>query len=138
MINIILLLLLSCFGYCVFIGVIIFHIVKKNKGYIIVTVIAFCMLALLFIHDFPYYQDLAQQETTVIVAEYTKFQSSNTKPGTRMLFFKNEDGQEFSLYIPTITRAVAKMETGKTYEVEFFNNSKVIKEYILVNDMDQQ
>ena len=94
------------------------------------------MLAWLIVSDLPYYKDLTTKDTTVIVAEYVKFQSSNTLPGTRMLIFINEHGQEISLYIPTITRAVAKMETGRTYEVEFFNNSKVIKEYVLVNYMD--
>lgn len=137
MTNIWLLLAISIVAYIIIIGFIIFNFIKKGKWYIIINLCMCLMLAWLIVSDYPYYKDLTAKETTVIVAEYVKFQSSNTRPGTRMLVFVNENGQKFSLYIPTVTRAVAKMEIGKTYEIEYFNNSKVIKEYILVNDMDQ-
>lgn len=136
MTNIWLLLAISFVAYIIIIGFIIFNFIKKGKWYIVINLCMGFMLAWLIVSDLPYYKDLTTKDTTVIVAEYVKFQSSNTLPGTRMLIFINEHGQEISLYIPTITRAVAKMETGRTYEVEFFNNSKVIKEYVLVNYMD--
>ena len=137
MTNIWLLLSISFGAYITLIGVIIYNFIKKGKWYIITNIIAGFMLVFIMVSDLPYYKDLTEKNTTVVVAEYVKFQNTNTLYGTHMLFFTNEHGQEFSLYIPKVTRTVGKMKIGKTYEIQYFNNSKVIKEYILVDDVDQ-
>lgn len=50
---------------------------------------------------------------------------------TRKAYFEGETGR-FYVYVPVFTRDIAKLEVGKTYEIEYFCNSHVIKEYKLL------
>lgn len=131
MINIVLLLLITIVAHSGFIGTIIYQFARKPDYYVLK--ILFCMVCIifLFVYDLPYLRDIVEQETTVTVVEYIDFQSSNTRPGSRKLFFENKNGR-ISLVTPTITRTVAQLEPGKTYEIEYFNHSKVIKSYKLI------
>lgn len=102
----------------------------KNIWYIFGTVViasvVFCLLS-----DIPYMKDIAKKETTEVIAVYVEYQTGNVHPGARRLFFENEDC-EFNLLAPVITKEHVKMEAGRTYKVEYFDNSKVIKNYELI------
>ena len=129
--NLWLLLLPALFVYTGGIGTIIYEIVKRPRYHRLKIVFLVGVLMLYAILDIPLYKDIAKQETQIVIAEYVKFQSSNTLPGTRKVFFENEQGQ-LGLYVPTITRDVGKLQEGKTYEIEYFTNRKVIKTYKLL------
>lgn len=129
--NIWLLLFITGIAYVGFIGTILYECLKKVDGSIIKVIFCTICIVVLLVFDFPYIQDLTKQETTIITAEYVNYQPSNTRPGTRKLFFQTADGR-ISLLIPTVTRAVSELEPGKIYEIEFFNNCRVIKSYKLI------
>ena len=117
------------------IGFVIYLCITKPDYYIIKSLFIICLAIFFAITDIPYMKDVIEQETTTIIAEYHHFQPSNTPPGTRKLFFESQDG-ELWLLATTISRTVAYMEEGKTYEIEYFNNSKVIKEYKRIWDTE--
>ena len=110
-------------------AVIIF--VKKEKYYILIDLILIATVVFCLISDIPYMKDLAKQETTEVIAVYVEYQTGNVHPGARRLFFENENN-EFNLLAPVITKEHVKMEVGKTYKIEYFDNSKVIKNYELI------
>ena len=113
------------------IGCIAYHIIKKPKYHLLKTLFFVCALVFLIATDIPCYKDLSENETRIVEAEYVKFQSGSELPCARKVFFEDENGQH-SFYVPSFTRDVAEMETGKTYEVEYFYNSRIIKEYRVV------
>ena len=76
-------------------------------------------------------KDLAKQETTEVIAVYVEYQTGNVHPGARRLFFENENN-EFNLLASVIKKEHVKMKVGKTYKIEYFDNSKVIKNYELI------
>ena len=129
--NILYVLIPSFIAYAGFIGAIVSEIIKKNKYFRLKIVVFFSLIVALLIFDFPIYKDMIDKNTNTVIAEYVQFQSSNTLPCTRKAFFKSENG-EFYVYVPIFTRDIAKIEIGKTYEVEYFCNSRVIKEYNLI------
>ena len=129
--NLWLVLIPSIFIYLCLIGPLVYHIVKKPKYYLPKAIFFACALIFLIATDVPCYKDLCENETRTVEAEYVKFQTGSPVPYTRKAFFEGEDGRIY-VYVPTLTRDVAKMEMGKTYEVEYFCNSRVIKEYRLV------
>ena len=119
-----------CFSV-VFVGVIIYHIICKPDYHILKTIAFVCMIIVMLFFDIPYFQDMAEGETTVVIAKYVDFQSSNTRVGTRKVFFV-KDGRQFELFVPGLARDVAKLQEGKVYEIEYFNNSQLIKSYRLI------
>ena len=110
-------------------AVIIF--VKKEKYYILIDLILIVTVVFCLISDIPYMKDLAKQETTEVIAVYVEYQTGNVHPGARRLFFENENN-EFNLLASVITKEHVKMKVGKTYKIEYFDNSKVIKNYELI------
>ena len=72
-----------------------------------------------------------KKETAEVIAVYVEYQTGNVHPGARRLFFENGE-DEFNLLAPIITKEHVKMEVGKTYKIEYFDNSKVIKDYELI------
>ncbi len=129
--NVLLVLAPSFITCLIFIAIIFYEIIKKSKYHILRIVAFFCMIIYMIITDVPFYKDIIEQETQTVTAEYVKFQSSNTYPGTRKVFFDSKSGQ-ISMFVPSFTRDVAKLKAGETYEVEYFCNSYVIKSYKLV------
>jgi hypothetical protein len=109
-------------------AVIIF--VKKEKHYILIDLILIAIVVFCLILDIPYIKDIAKQETTEVVAVYVKYQTGNVHPGARRLFFENEE--EFNLLAPIMTKEHVKMEVGKIYKIEYFDNSRIIKSYELI------
>lgn len=122
---------ITIFVIVVSIGFVIYALVTKTDYYILKSLFIIGIAIFFAITDIPYMKDVIEQETTTIIVEYHHFQPSNTRPGTRTLFFESQNG-ELRLLATTISRTVAYMEEGKTYEIEYFNNSKVIKEYRLI------
>ena len=124
------------FGIVVIVAVIlliaaILIFIRRKKYYVLSGIFVLAMAAVLLVLDIPYIKDLAQQETTEVVAVYVKYQTGNVDPGAKRLFFKNGKN-EFDLLAPTITKDCVKMKVGKKYKIEYFNNSKVIKKYELI------
>lgn len=129
--TILLVLIPSFIGYACSIGAVIYQIVKKPNYFGLKIFIFVGILVFLFVSDMPCYRDLSEKNTNIVTAEYIKFQSSNTLPCTRKAFFRSETGR-FYVYIPIFTRDISKLESGKTYEIEYFNNSHIIKEFRLI------
>ena len=111
--------------------VIICDAVNKVNYRCLKSIFMVCLMAFIAISYTPHYKDISQKQTEKVVAEYVRFQSSSTLPATHKAFFENESGK-FSVYVPVYTRDIAKMEIGAVYEIEYFCNSHVIKEYKLL------
>ena len=105
--------------------------IKKEKYYILIDLIIIATVVFCLISDIPYMKDIANKETTEVIAVYVEYQTGNVHPGARRLFFENGE-DEFNLLAPIITKEHVKMEVGKTYKIEYFDNSKVIKDYELI------
>lgn len=129
--NILLVLIPSFIAYACAIGAIVYEFIKKSNYHWLKIIFFAGIMLFLVISDIPCYKDISEKETKKVVAEYVKFQSSNTLPCTRKAFFKSE-GDQIYVYVPIFTHDIAKMEIGKTYQVEYFCNSHVIKEYKLL------
>lgn len=129
--NIFLILIPSFFVCACAIGNIIYHIVKKPKYYLAKTLFLVAVLVALLMLEFPLYMDIFANNTTTVTAEYVGYQSSNTELGTYKAFFEGRGGR-FYVYIPMYTWDITKMEEGKIYEIEYFDNSCVMKEYKLI------
>lgn len=110
-------------------AVIIF--IKKEKYYILIDLIIVATVFFCLISDIPYMKDIAKNETTEVIAVYVEYQTGNVHPGARRLFFQNKD-DKFNLLAPIVTKECVKMDIGKTYKIEYFENSKVIKNFELV------
>lgn len=111
----------------------IIFFVRKEKYYILINLILMSVMVFCLISDIPYMKDILKQETTEVIAVYVKYQTGNVHPGARRLFFENEE-DEFNLLAPIITKEHVKMEVGKTYKIEYFDNSRVIKNYELIEE----
>lgn len=129
--NIIIVLIPSFIAYIGCIGAIVYESIKKSNYQLLKICVFVGILLFLLITDIPCYKDVFEKNTTTVTAEYVEFQASNTLPCTRKAFFKSETGQ-FFVYVPIFTRDIAKMEVGKTYEITYFNNSHIIKEFRLI------
>ena len=128
--NIWLALIPTIFVFIVSTGVIIYQIICKPNYYILKIIAFVCMAVAMFIFSMPYFQDIAEDKTTVVVAEYRGFEH-NSKVGTRKVRF-TENGIIFDLFVPGYGRDVAKLQEGQVYEIEYYNNSKIIKSYKLI------
>lgn len=110
------------------IAIIIYLCIKKEKYWFIsMLFVAFIAIGC-FIGNIPYIKDFIEQETTTVVAEFTDFSRPSTKSTKHILYFETEDG-ELILEAPVGARMPIALKEGKIYEIEYYNNSKVIKEY---------
>ncbi|MBR3845453.1 MAG: hypothetical protein IKM40_02615 [Clostridia bacterium] len=108
------------------IAIVVYESIKKGDEYIF-KIIAFSLGVILMVFvNIPYFQDAIENETTNVIAEYVKYQPGRL--GTQRLFFVS-DKKEIKLEDLLINRPVAHLEEGKIYEIEYYNNSKLIKEY---------
>ena len=98
------------------IGIIVYEFVTKKKEYI--PKVIFCLLCIAFlIYDStPSFQDVIEQETTTVIAEYIRYENGSI--GMKRLCFEGDMGK-ISLEAPIITRPVANLEEGKIYEIEY-------------------
>lgn len=101
---------------------------KKGNHYVVETIFLIFFALGVAVVGFPYFQDLCEQETSTIVGEYVKHDSGRL---SQWIYISSEEG-EIELQRSVVIRPVAHFEKGKTYEIEYFNNSKVIKEYKLI------
>ncbi|MBQ9735221.1 MAG: hypothetical protein IJV96_00360 [Clostridia bacterium] len=129
--NIFLVFSVTFVCYAVFIGIIVHDVIKKPKFYVLRILFLIGLIVLLTILEIPIYKDMFLQKTHTVVAEYVSYQSSNTLPATQKAFFEGEGGRLY-VYIPIYTRDITNLEAGKVYEVEYFYNSHIIKEYKLL------
>ena len=128
--NILLVLIPVFIAYAGLIGAMLYEIIKRPKCFGIRAIVFAGLIVTLSILEIPLYRDMIEKGTKTVVAEYVEFQS-NSLPGTRKAYFKGNNGR-FHVYVPIYTRDIAKLEVGKTYEVEYFCYSQVIKEYKLL------
>ena len=105
---------ITIFVVVVSIGFVIYAFVTKTDYYILKSLFIIGLAIFFTITDIPYMEDVIEQETTTIIAEYHHFQPSNTRPGTRTLFFESQNG-ELRLLATTISRTVAYMEVIAFY-----------------------
>ena len=118
------------FVFIVSIGVVIYQFICKPDYYVLKSIAFVCIAAVMFIFSIPYFQDLTENKTTVVVAEYKCFEH-NSKVGTRKVLFV-KDGRTIELFVPGYARDVAKLQECQIYEIEYFDNSKVVKSYELI------
>ena len=129
--NILLVLVPTFLAYAGFIGAIVCEIIKKPKYFVLKTISFVGCIVLLSVFAFPLYKDMARKTTYTVEAEYVDYQASNTIPGSFKAYFEGDAGR-FHVYIPVYTRDITKLEAGKTYEIEYFRQSRIIKEYKLI------
>ena len=108
------------------IAIVVYESITKGDEYIF-KIIAFSLVAIFLVSvNIPYFQDAIENETTIVIAEYVKYQPGRL--GTQILFFVSDE-KEIKLEDLLINRPVALLEEGAIYEIEYYNNSKLIKEY---------
>ena len=122
---------ISVFAFIVLIIAGIIFYIRKDKYYILSEIIIIAMLIFLLVDSAPYIKDITKHETTEITAVYVEYQKGSVDPGAWRLIFENEE-DEFNLLAPVITKDCVKMKVGKTYKIEYFDNSRVIKNYELI------
>ena len=105
--------------------------VKKEKYYIFSEIVIIALVLFCLISDIPYIKDISNQKTIEVTAVYVEYQRGNVHPGARRLVFENEE-DTLNLLAPIITKDHVKMEPGKSYKIEYYINSKVIKDYTLI------
>lgn len=105
--------------------------IKKYKYYILSEIIIIAMLIFLAVDSIPYVKDTIKQETTEITAVYVEYQKGNVDPGAWRLIFENEK-ETYKIISPIITKNHVKLEVDKTYKIEYFKNTEIIKNFILV------
>lgn len=111
------------------IAIVVYESITKGDEYIL-KIIAFSLVAIFLVFvNIPYFQDTIENETTIVIAEYVKYQPGRL--GTQRLFFVSDE-KEIELEDLLINRPVALLEKGAVYEIEYYNNSKLIKEYKLI------
>ncbi len=119
----------------VWIGVIIVGIyitVTKEKGYIIWDLLLAVFFVYTFIVDIPYLQDLMYQETEEIIGVYDCYQKRNVGALNAFKLHFEIGDEEIELIAPRWAFIVPNMEEGRAYRVIFFKNTKVIKEFHLI------
>ena len=124
------------FGISVFtfIGLIIIGIIfyiRKDKYYILSEIIIIAMLIFLLVDSAPYIKDITQHETTEITAVYVEYQKGSVDPGAWILIFENENGT-YKIISPIITKNHVKLEVDKTYKIEYYKNTEIIKNFTVV------
>ena len=122
---------ISVFAFIVLIIAGIIFFIRKDKHYILTEIIIVVMLLFLLVDSIPFIKDLTMHETTEITAVYVEYQKGSVDPGAWRLIFENENGT-YKIISPIITKIHVKLEVGKTYKIEYFDNSKIIKKYTLI------
>lgn len=105
--------------------------IKKEKYYIITEIIFFLFLLYVLEDSVRFIKDITNQETTEIIAVYERNVRGSGYPGARILVFQ-DGGKTYKIMSPRITKIHMKMEVGKTYKIEYFDNTEIIKNYILI------
>lgn len=129
--NIWLALLPTIFAVAVFLGADIYFIITKPQYYIPKSIAMLCLMLILIYFSIPYLKDLTNPQTTIVVAEYEGFHR-NSKVGTRKVIFI-DDGKQCELFVAGYKGDVGKLQEGESYMIEYFNNSKIIKSYSLID-----
>ena len=122
---------ISVFSFIVLIIADIIFYIRKDKYYILLEIIIIAMLIFLLVDSGPYIKDITKHETTEITVVYVEYQKRSVDPGAWRLIFENENGT-YKIISPIITKIHVKLEVGKTYKIEYFDNSKIIKKYTLI------
>ena len=115
----------------IIIGIILY--IKKEKFYIISEIIILLFTIFICIDSVPFVQDVVYQETSEVVVTYIECQRGNVDPGAYKFIFKS-DTHRYEFIAPKIIKLPTKIEIGKKYKIEYYVNSKVIKEYILIDE----
>lgn len=109
----------------------VIFLIRKDKYYIFCELILIFCLIFFSVKSVPFIKDITKQETTIITAVYVKYQKDSVYPGSWRLILEN-DCETYKIISPVITKIHVKMEEGKTYTVEYYNNTKIIKKYTLI------
>ena len=64
--------------------------IRKEKYFIVSEIILIVLAVFCLLSDIPYMKDIAEKETTEVVAMYVEYQKGNVHPGARRLIFKND------------------------------------------------
>ena len=100
---------------------------KKFLEGIVLTIFALGSVLL----DIPTIKDVLTKETTEIIAEYEGYVLTGHTPGAIIIKFKKNQ-KSYELSSPRVMKIHVKLEEGKTYKITYFNNTKIIKEYELI------
>ena len=117
--------MIMAFVELVLIATIIYEFIRPGDEYAIKIIVLSLIVVLWPVLHTSYFQDAVEQETITIIAEYDTHQSRGK------LVFVSDMG-EIVLTAPGITGIVRDLESGKTYEIEYYKHSKLIKEYKLI------
>jgi gliding motility-associated lipoprotein GldH len=107
----------------------------KNYNPIITDTLADYEIQLTVRHTDAYpYQNMwlfvtIEKDTNVIVGEYVKYGYGAV---ASFRVYIECDGKTYFVHAPAYARIVVDLEKGKTYEIEYFVNSRVIKEFKLI------
>ena len=113
--------------------IVVFCIIKPKHFWITVIGMSVIIIFLLAINT-GYIKDLTQKRTTEVTAEYVRYISGGGEApdiGTRKMVFV-VGGEKVELYSSIFTKYYVKMEKGKRYKIVYFNNTKIIKSYELI------
>ena len=106
---------------------IIYMVKKKFLEGIVLTIFALGSVLL----NIPTIKDVLTKETTEIIAEYEGYVLTGHTPGAIIIKFKKNQ-KSYELSSPRVMKIHVKLEEGKTYKITYFNNTKIIKEYVLI------
>ncbi len=105
--------------------------IKRERFYIVFDIIIVFLLIYTFISYIPYLQDLTQKETVEIEGEFEiYYRNSNFSPCFDV-YFETDSGRE-KVIIPKWAFILPELEEKKTYRIEYFKNTQVIKDYELI------
>ena len=74
--------------------------------------------------------DVIEKKTTEYVGVYITSSTCNKFAATKLMF-ENEEGK-FAVYSAMLERVPTKLQKGGLYKITYFNNSKTIGEWILL------
>ncbi len=104
--------------------------IKKKKMYILSDIIIVILIASMLIIDIPLMKDLSQNETVEIVAVYVEDKGHQRGVGHHIIFKDGNKTVDFRVL--RFTKIYNNLEIGKTYRIEYYINSKIIKNCVLV------
>ena len=128
--NIWIALIPAIFAIIVFVGAITYYLIKKPNYYIPKAIVILCLILVMLYFYIPYFKDLADGQTTVVVARYDEFHRNSAAGTRKVIFYENE--QRMELLVPGYSGMVGELQEDEVYEIEYFNNSKIIKTYRLI------
>jgi hypothetical protein len=113
----------------VFIALIIYEFIRPGDEHAIKIIVFSLFVVLWPVFYMPYFQDAIEQETTTIIVEYVHHNKGHL-PVHKYVFVG--DMGKIELFAPKSTFPVTNLELGKSYEIEYYKHSKLIKEYKLI------